>query len=91
MGRDYWTNVRTPYTGAELREIRKRNGVGRPPAVKLAQLERLGWAPVSVLEGGKHGPLRWARMRTFSEKGPAARRMRSRIQDLTTWNRERAA
>lgn len=27
------TSTRTPYTGDELRAIRKRNGVGRPPHV----------------------------------------------------------
>jgi hypothetical protein len=29
--------VRRPYTLEELREIRKRNGVGRPPAVNRAR------------------------------------------------------
>jgi hypothetical protein len=33
--------ARRPYTGDELRAIRKRNGVGRPPAVRLAQEARM--------------------------------------------------
>ena len=77
------------YTGEQLREIRKRNGVGRPPAHTLARLERQGWAPISVLDGGKHGPLRWARVRSF-QKGPAARRVRRQFLALTTWKREAA-
>ncbi len=31
-----------PYTGEELREIRKRNGVGRPPAVQRARTAARG-------------------------------------------------
>lgn len=32
------TSTRRPYTGDELRAIRKRNGVGRPPAVMRQRL-----------------------------------------------------
>lgn len=32
-----WSH-RKPYTGAELRAIRKRNGVGRPPSVNLRRM-----------------------------------------------------
>lgn len=40
------TSTRQPYSGEELRDIRKRNGVGRPPAVWMDQEERrfLKWA-----------------------------------------------
>jgi hypothetical protein len=31
LARGYRSSGRQPYSGAELREIRKRKGVGRPP------------------------------------------------------------
>lgn len=37
-GRSIITGKRRPYTGAELRAIRKEKGVGRPPAVNLGRV-----------------------------------------------------
>ena len=34
------TSTRRPYTGEELRAIRKRNGVGRPPAVRCSGMSQ---------------------------------------------------
>lgn len=36
------TSTRRPYSGDELRAIRKRNGVGRPPAVQRYRWGKLG-------------------------------------------------
>jgi hypothetical protein len=36
------TSTRQPYSGDELRAIRKRNGVGRPPAVQRYRWGKLG-------------------------------------------------
>lgn len=40
--RSFFTGNRVPYTGEQLREIRKRKGVGRPPAIMYGRLAAMG-------------------------------------------------
>jgi hypothetical protein len=49
--RSFFTGNRVPYTGEQLREIRKRKGVGRPPAVTLQRQEN---AVMCRVCGGRH-------------------------------------
>jgi hypothetical protein len=48
------TTTRRPYDGDELRAIRKRKGVGRPPAVWRAREERRfsRWCQVAAQRSG---------------------------------------
>jgi hypothetical protein len=67
---------REPYTGAELREIRRSKGVGRPPALQIARVLRLGWVVVFSAATGKSS---W--FRNWRPKpGPAARRLRRKLE-----------
>lgn len=72
---------------AALRMIRKQNGVGRPPAVMLARLQRLGWAP-AWKPGEKHP--KWFRG-IQARLGPAARKQARWLKKLTTFLQAPAA
>lgn len=94
MSWSFLTGRRFPYSGAELREVRKKNGVGRPPAYALARVKRQGWLYVCLTSlrdaGDLHGGMRWVREKD-RPIGPAARRRARRDaaqrDGLLSWRR----